>query len=244
MPIEEEPRDIHVVWEQLLPRESAPLVTVVEDEDDDVETDEEDPVEMPQEDEDDDVETDEEDPIELPQEDEDDEDEEEMIPLNSVSERVYNEVHDHIVELRDTVEELREIVAEQQTALTQKDGVIQDREERLTQTEGEKEQLIEMVAELESKLREEAAKRARAEDAYEEAFQRTGRAVRSSQAKRMKMEEMDKVFDTAINRAQDRVMGYPIQFETLPSFVLDRRTMFRVIEEERDRAKKYLNRSW
>ena len=143
-----------------------------------------------------------------------------------------------------------EIVAEQQTAMTHKDGEIQDREERLTnaegkliQTEGEKEQLIEMVAELKSKLREEAAKRARAEDAYEEAYQRTGRAVRSSQAKRMKMEEMDKVFDTAINRAQDRVMGYPIQFETLPSFVLDRRTIFRVMEEERDRAQKYLNRS-
>ena len=133
--------------------------------------------------------------------------------------------------------------------MTQKDGVIQDREERLTnaeekllQTEGEKEQLIEMVAELKSKLREEAAKRARAEDAYEEAYQRTGRAARDTQAKRMKLEEMDKVFNTAINRAQDRVMEYPIQFETLPSFVLDRRTMFRVIEEERDRAKKYLNR--
>ena len=100
MPIEEEPRDIHVVWEQLLPRESAPLVTVVEDEEDDVETDEEDPVELPQEDED---------------------DEEETIPLHSISERVYNEVHDHIVELRDTVKELQEIVAEQQTAMTQKD---------------------------------------------------------------------------------------------------------------------------
>ena len=111
VPIEEEPRDIHVVWEQLLPRESAPLVTVVEDEEDDVETDEENPVELPQEDEDDDVETDEEDPVELPQEDEDDE--EETIPLHSISERVYNEVHDHIVELRDTVEELQEIVVEQ-----------------------------------------------------------------------------------------------------------------------------------
>ena len=56
--------------------------------------------------------------------------------------------------------------------------MIQDREERLTnaeekllQTEGEKEQLIEMVAELKSKLREEAAMRERAEDAYEEAYQ-------------------------------------------------------------------------
>ena len=109
LPIEEEPRDIQVVWEQLLPRESAPLVTVVEDEDDEVETDEEDPVELPQED-DDDVETDEEDPVELPQED--DEDEEERSPLNVVDGRMYDEVHDLNVELQDTVEELREIVAE------------------------------------------------------------------------------------------------------------------------------------
>ena len=134
--------------------------------------------------------------------------------------------------------------------MTQKDDDIQDRDERLTnveeklmQTEGEKEQLIEMVVELKKKLNEEATKRARAEDAYEEAYQRTGRAVRSSQAKRMKMEEMDKVFNTVINRAQDRVMGYPIQFETLPSYVLDRRTMFRVMEEERQKATEYLNRS-
>ena len=117
--------------------------------------------------------------------------------------------------------------------MTQKDDEIQDREERLTnveekleQTEGEKEQLIEEVAELKNKLREEATKRTRAEDAYEVMFQRVGIAVKDAQAKRMKMEEMNRVFNTMVNRAQDRVMGYPIQFETLPSYVLDRRTMF------------------
>lgn len=226
VPIEEVPRDIQVVWEQLLPWELAHVVTVVEDEDDDVETDEEDPVELPQ------------------------EDEEEETPLTSIVVRMYDKVYDRNMELQDIIEELQEIVVEQQTTMTHKDDEIQDCEERLTnveeelvQTEGEKEQLIEVIAELKNKLKEEATKRARAEDAYEEAFQRTRLVARDAQAKRMKMEEMDKVFNTMINRAQDRVMGYPIQFETLPSYVLDRRTMFRVMEEERRKATEYLNRT-
>ena len=94
---------------------------------------------------------------------------------------------------------------------------------------------------LKDDFKEESAKRARAEDAWMKATQRADRAEAKVQVKKAKMNEMDHAFNSAIDRALDRVFYYPPQFEDSSWFVMDRRTAYRIMEEERREAIRHLN---
>ena len=94
VPTEEEPRDIHVVREQLVQRVSSPLITIVGQEHE-PETD----------------------PKEHPEEEFDEEEEEEELPRYTVDAEMYDALYDRNVELRDTIWDLTERTTVQQSTL-------------------------------------------------------------------------------------------------------------------------------
>lgn len=108
VPIEEEPRDIHVVREQLIHRELSPLITVVGQEHE-PETD--------------------------PKEDPEEEEEEEEFPPNSIDAEMYDELYDRNVELRDTAQDLTERAISQQITLEQKEREVETLHTRLGNVE-------------------------------------------------------------------------------------------------------------
>ena len=223
---EEEPRDIHVVKEQLVQRESSPLITVVGQEHEP-----------------------EIDPEEDPEEEFTDEEEEEELPRYTVDAEMYDELHDRNVELQDEVQELTERATVQQSTIEQNEREISNLHTRLGNVEwdlvhekGQTEDKTEEIEKLKKELKETSGRLKMAEEGWVSESRRADRAEDDSRAKKAKLEETYSTLSHAMDEAQNRVLRYPIQFEGLPSYMLDRRTMSRIMNEERVKAKEHLGR--
>lgn len=83
---------------------------------------------------------------------------------------------------------------------------------------------------MQDDLKEESAKQTRTEDAWTRAAQRVDRVEKEVRSKKAKMDKMDYAFHTAIGWAQDRVYHYPLQFEDYPWYMIDRRTVLRIMD--------------
>ena len=77
-------------------------------------------------------------------------------------------------------------------------------------------------------MKEESAKRARAETAWLREANRADRVECEVRSKKAKIDEMEYIFHTTIDRAQDRANRHPD--------VMDHRIMTRIMEQERQEA--------
>lgn len=132
-PTEEEPRDIHVVREQLVQRVSSPLITVVGQEHE----------------------------PEFDPEEEFDVEEEEELPRYTVDAEMYDTLYDRNMELQDEVQELTERATVQQSTLEEKDREIVTLHTRLGNVEwdlvhekGQTEDKTEEIEKLKKELKE------------------------------------------------------------------------------------------
>ena len=226
VPTEEEPRDIHVVREQLVQRVSSPLTTT-DGQENEPETD----------------------PEEDPEEEFDEEEEEEEPPRYIVDAEMYDALHDRNVELQDEVQGLTERATVQQATLVQNEEEISTLHSRLANVEwdlihekGQTEDKTVEIEDLKKKLKETSDRLKLAEEGWVRESRRADRAENDSRAKKAKLEDTYSTLSHAMDEAQDRVLRYPIQFEGLPSYMLDRRTMSRIMNEERVKAVEHLDR--
>ena len=112
----------------------------------------------------------------------------------------------------------------------------------LVHEKGQTEDKTEEIEKLKKELKETSERLGLAEEGWVRESRRADRAEDDSRAKKAKLEDTYSTLNHALDEVQDRVLRYPIQFEGLPSYMLDRRTMSRIMNEERGKAIDHLDR--
>lgn len=114
----------------------------------------------------------------------------------------------------------------------------------LVHEKGKTEEKFEEIEKLKNELKENLVRLTIPEEAWVRESRRADHVEEDCRAKKVKLGETYSTLQNVMDETHDRVMRYPIQFEGLPSYMLDRRTMSCIMEEERSKAIQCLSRQW